>query len=55
MSIDRKPAARAVLAFSASALALTLASAAAAQEAAPAAPASDEVEAVVVTGFRASL
>lgn len=53
MSINRKPA-RAVLAFSASALALTLATAAAAQDA-PAAPASDEVEAVVVTGFRASL
>jgi TonB-dependent receptor len=55
MSINRNSA-RAVLAFSASALALTLATAAAAQDAAPAAaPGSDEVEAVVVTGFRASL
>ena len=54
MSIHRKPA-RAALALSASALALTLAGVAVAQEAAPAAPASDEVEAVVVTGFRASL
>jgi TonB-dependent receptor len=54
MSTNRKPA-RAALALSASALALTLAGVAAAQETAAPAPASDEVEAVVVTGFRASL
>ncbi|MGH1559146.1 TonB-dependent receptor plug domain-containing protein [Caulobacter segnis] len=54
MSTNRKTAVRAVLALSASALALTLAGAATAQDAAPA-PAADEVEAVVVTGFRASL
>ncbi len=54
MSTNHKINVRSVLALSASALALTLAGAATAQEAAPAAGA-DEVEAVVVTGFRASL
>ncbi|NQE64857.1 TonB-dependent receptor [Caulobacter sp. RHG1] len=53
MSTNHKSNARSILALSASALALTLAGAAVAQEAAPAG--SDEVEAVVVTGFRASL
>jgi TonB-dependent receptor len=56
MSTNHTTTVRATLALSASALALTLAGAAAAQTApAPAQPASDEVEAVVVTGFRASL
>ncbi|WP_184718743.1 TonB-dependent receptor [Caulobacter sp.] len=54
MTTNHKFTARSVLALSASALALTLAGAAAAQDATPAAGA-DEVEAVVVTGFRASL
>ncbi len=53
MSTNRYPAARAVLALSASALALSLATAATAQTAAP--QTDDTVEAVVVTGFRASL
>ncbi len=53
MSTTRKSAARAVLALSASALALTIAGVAAAQDAAP--PADNSVDAVVVTGFRASL
>ncbi|WP_297508604.1 TonB-dependent receptor [uncultured Caulobacter sp.] len=53
MTNNRERAARAVLALSASTLALGLATAAAAQTAAP--KAEDTVEAVVVTGFRASL
>ena len=56
MSTNHKSTMRAALALSASALALSVASAAFAQEApTPAQPASDEVDAVIVTGFRASL
>jgi iron complex outermembrane receptor protein len=55
MSTNHTTALRAALALSASALAMAMASAATAQEAPPTQPASDEVEAVVVTGFRASL
>ncbi|PVM90721.1 TonB-dependent receptor [Caulobacter endophyticus] len=57
MTSNRNPRLRAVLGASASAFTLLAAGAAMAQEApAPAAePASDEVEAIVVTGFRASL
>ncbi len=58
MTSNRNPRLRAVLGASASAFTLLAAAHAAAQEApapAPAQPASDEVEAIVVTGFRASL
>ncbi|AYV46537.1 TonB-dependent receptor [Caulobacter flavus] len=57
MTSNRNPRLRAVLGASASAFTILAAGAAIAQEAPPPAaePASDEVEAIVVTGFRASL
>ncbi|NGM49259.1 TonB-dependent receptor [Caulobacter sp. 602-2] len=57
MTSNRNPRLRAVLGASASAFTILAAGAAMAQEAPPPAaePASDEVEAIVVTGFRASL